>query len=102
MKRNMGLGCLALALFLAGMGAAGCFAAEEGEPMKDPQQHNHEAWQASPCGRSWQAEVERGYRSHGEYPAPASGDGTAQGPARAGSRDLPIVRQQPAEPAKGR
>jgi hypothetical protein len=25
--------------------------------MKDPQQHNHQAWQASPYGRSWQAEA---------------------------------------------
>jgi hypothetical protein len=53
------LACLALALLLAGMSTAGRFAAEEDEPMKDPQQHNHQAWQASPYGRSWQAEAER-------------------------------------------
>jgi hypothetical protein len=58
-KRDTGLACLALALLLAGMSVAGRFAAEEDEPMKDPQQHNHQAWQASPYGRSWQAEAER-------------------------------------------
>ncbi|MGD0586702.1 MAG: hypothetical protein ABSA86_13185 [Oryzomonas sp.] len=50
--------CLALALLLAGMSAAGRFAAEEDETMKDPQHHNHQAWQASPYGRSWLAEAE--------------------------------------------
>ena len=89
-------------MLLAGMSAAGRFAAEEDEPVKDPQQHNHEAWQASPHGRSWQAEAERGYRPEGAYPAPPSGDGAAQGPARASSKDLHLVRQQPAEPAKRR
>ena len=59
MKRDTGLACLALALLLAGMSVAGRFAAEEDEPMKDPQQHNHQAWQASPYGRNWQAEAER-------------------------------------------
>ncbi|MDR3581149.1 MAG: hypothetical protein P4L44_14405 [Oryzomonas sp.] len=98
MKMNTGLACLALTLLLAGMGAAGYFAAEEDEPMKDPQQYNHEAWQASPYGRSWQAEAERGYRTEGAYPAPASGDGAT----RTGSEDLRHVRRQPAEPAKGR
>jgi hypothetical protein len=102
MKRDTGLACLALALLLAGMSAAGRFATEEDEPMKDPQQYNHEAWQASPCGRSWQAEVERGYRPEGADPAPAPGDGAARGPARASSEDLHPVRQQPAEPAKER
>jgi hypothetical protein len=53
------LACLALALLLAGMSVAGRFAAEEDEPMKDPQQHNHQAWQASPYGRSWQAEADK-------------------------------------------
>jgi hypothetical protein len=102
MKRDTGLACLALALFVAGTSAAGCFAAEEDEPMKDPQQYNHEAWQASPHGRSWQAEAERGYRHEGAYPAPASGDGAAQGPARTCSEDPPHVRRQPAESATGR
>jgi Ni/Co efflux regulator RcnB len=53
------LACLALALLLAGMSVAGRFAAEEDEPMKDPQQHNHQAWQASPYGRNWQAEADK-------------------------------------------
>lgn len=59
MKRDTGLACLALALLLVGMSTAGRFAAEEDEPVKDPQQHNHQAWQASPYGRNWQAEAER-------------------------------------------
>jgi hypothetical protein len=44
------------------MSVAGRFAAEEDEPMKDPQLHNHQAWQASPNGRNWQAEAERNSR----------------------------------------
>jgi len=100
MKRDTGSASSALALLLAGMGAAGCLVAGDDEPMKDPQQHNHEAWQASPYGRSWQAEAKRGYQV--ENPASAPGDGAAQGPARTGSKDLHLVRQQPAEPDKGR
>jgi hypothetical protein len=102
MKRDTRFACLALALLLVGMSAAGGFAVEEDEPVKDPQQYNHEAWQASPYGRSWLAEAERRYCPEEAYPAPASGDGAAQGPARASSEDLHLVRQQPAEPAKGR
>jgi hypothetical protein len=102
MKKDTGLACLALVLLLAGISAAGRFAAEENEPMKDPQQNNHEAWQDSPYGRSWQAEAERGCRRQGAYPAPAPDDGAARKPARASSEELHLVRQQPAEPAKER
>ncbi|GFE62872.1 hypothetical protein [Geobacter sp. AOG2] len=34
--------------------------------MKDPQRHNHQAWLASPHGRSWQAEAERQGQGHGQ------------------------------------
>jgi len=101
MKRGAGVASPALALFLAGMNAAGCRAAHGNEPMKDPQQFNHEAWQASPHGRSWQAEAERGYGPEAAHPA--QGDGTAQEPLRAGMERLrPAGQQQPAEPDKGR
>jgi hypothetical protein len=102
MNRDTRLTCLALALLLAGMSTAGRFAAEEDEPMKDPHQHNHQAWQASPYGRNWLAEAERGYRPQVANPAPAAGNGAAQGSARASSEGLHLVRQQLAELAKGR
>jgi hypothetical protein len=102
MKRDTGLACLALALLLVGMNAAGRFMVEEDESMKDPQQYNHEAWQASPYGRSWQAEAERGCRPKGAYAVAAPGDGAARGPARASSEDPQFVRQQPVEPVEGR
>ena len=91
--------CLALALLMSGMNADGRFTAEEDKPMKDPQQYNHEAWQASSYGRSWQAEAERGCRPEESYPEPVPGVGTAHGPARADCGNSGLVA---ADPAKGR
>jgi len=98
MMRDTRPACLALALLMSGMSAAGRFTAEEDKPMKDPQQYNHEAWQASSYGRSWQAEAERWYRPEESYPEPVPGVGAAHG-QRADCGNSGLVA---ADPAKGR
>jgi|GEM_PF-6596807 len=81
MNGDARLAALALALPVAGMSAAGRSGAGEDGSVRDPQQHNHQAWQASAYGRNWRAEAERqGSAASAEQDPP---ERQRQGPASA-------------------